>query len=233
MALVPTLAFKSNSLVVIDDFSTADVLDAISAFFKQQEFEQIGQGKVLNKVWHLSDGPSYYSQRLIRYDLRTRALVNDALETFMQGTDESLVARYLATIAAVMGEHTDVMSVGKASFLSAKGTRYPANSGLRIHNDAYMFGSFTHYNHIDWHPDWGGELLVYDSEIGNVHPMLSEAAFDNTGISSLISKLPPAIAISPKPNRLVLMGSARLHKIARISARAGDNIRSSVQGFLL
>jgi Rps23 Pro-64 3,4-dihydroxylase Tpa1-like proline 4-hydroxylase len=42
-----------------------------------------------------------------------------------------------------------------------------------------------------------------------------------------------AVAISPSPNRLVLIGEDRPHRVTRVDQNAGAHVRASIAGFFL
>ncbi len=42
-----------------------------------------------------------------------------------------------------------------------------------------------------------------------------------------------ALAIAPSPNRLVLLGEDRPHRVARVDQNAGAHVRVSIAGFFL
>lgn len=111
---------------------------------------------------------------------------------------------------------------------------YPVGSALSLHRDADRYsGAFTFFAHAEWSAHWGGELLVSrNSKIGqsstNDHPKSWMIAGSSDADASDI-----ATAISPAPNRLVLIGPERPHRIARVDQNAGSRVRASIAGFFL
>ena len=121
---------------------------------------------------------------------------------------------------------------------------YPVGSALSLHQDAERYaGSFTFFAHPQWNVHWGGELLVSPAPTastaksaqsmpelaihGGSEPWTSDNANcgdDDPGV---------AICVSPKPNRLVLIGPDRPHRVARVDENAGTRVRSSIAGFFL
>lgn len=113
---------------------------------------------------------------------------------------------------------------------------YPVGSALSLHCDGADYsGAFTFFVHSHWSVHWGGELLV--SRGGNpasepassqqvVEPWMAAdaAAADGADIST---------SISPAPNRLVLIGPDRPHRVARVDQNAGARVRASIAGFFL
>lgn len=110
---------------------------------------------------------------------------------------------------------------------------YPVGSALALHQDAQRYsGSFTFFAHSRWSAHWGGELLVSRvASAPTVHdgdePWMSEDGNDTDDDPGL------ATCVSPRPNRLVLIGPDRPHRIARVDPNAGARVRVSIAGFFL
>ncbi|MES2019404.1 MAG: 2OG-Fe(II) oxygenase [Pseudomonadota bacterium] len=115
---------------------------------------------------------------------------------------------------------------------------YPVGSALSLHQDAAKYtGSFAFFLHPRWRLHWGGELFVYppcdpdrigkSASFGHDQPWMSDDGPDEDMIADV------AIAISPSPNRLVLLGEERPHRVARVDQNAGARVRASVAGFFL
>jgi hypothetical protein len=113
---------------------------------------------------------------------------------------------------------------------------YPVGTALSAHFDSGPYcGAFTFFAHHHWLAGWGGELVVEPSGA----PLVAEEAQpadgwlsdDPTELDTVGSGI--ALAISPRPNRLVLLGPDRRHRIARVDANAGAHVRASIAGFFL
>jgi hypothetical protein len=125
---------------------------------------------------------------------------------------------------------------------------YPVGSALSLHQDGERYsGSFTFFVHSRWSVHWGGDLLVSRAPSAAtvsagalpvptfkpiVHrldePWMSEDSNERTDDDSGI-----AICVSPRPNRLVLIGPDRPHRVARVDQNAGARVRASIAGFFL
>ena len=119
---------------------------------------------------------------------------------------------------------------------------YPVGSALALHQDAGRYsGAFAYFAHARWHPHWGGDLLVSPPVPPGTPPVDAPRAPDGTDDEPWISEDAPAepgdpgiaTCVSPGPNRLVLLGADRPHRIARVDPNAGAHVRASIAGFFL
>lgn len=242
------VVYQSDSLAVIDEFLPADVLDELRTFFRSHSYLKVGPADRWNKNWHLCDGPAYYSglkpywYRLRETEQQAERVINEVGE-FREILEDSMMVYPTHKPIDRMFEYLDLAVraqseifenyLREGSRMSARSAVYPVGSALRYHNDAHYKGSYTFYIHPHWDSEWGGELEVLEANVGDIHALLDESAFDNRRVNDLISSLGIAHAIIPKPNRLILLAPGRLHKISRIAPSAGSNLRISIQGFMI
>jgi len=73
------------------------------------------------------------------------------------------------------------------------------------------------YFHEEWNPDWGGELMIYDTKK------------DPEGKQTL----DVAQCILPKPRSLALFTVPRFHRVCRIDPLAGDHRRMSIVAWFM
>lgn len=74
------------------------------------------------------------------------------------------------------------------------------------------------YLHDDWHPDWGGELMIY-------------ATGQGAGMNG--KRLSITHCIAPLPGSLVLFTVPRFHRVSRVDPVGGDHKRLSVAGWFM
>lgn len=74
------------------------------------------------------------------------------------------------------------------------------------------------YFHDEWHPDWGGELIIYRPEKGS---------------GSQPAQLEVTHCITPRPGSLVLFTVPRMHRVCRVDLLAGDHKRLSSAGWFM
>ncbi|MDP3280439.1 MAG: 2OG-Fe(II) oxygenase [Nitrosomonas sp.] len=106
---------------------------------------------------------------------------------------------------------------------------YPVGSALSLHRDGDQYsGAFAFFAHRRWCAHWGGELLVQP-------PSARRPGYGTTWIADDGDDDDAGIAtcVIPRPNRLVLLGPNRPHRIARVDANAGTHARASIAGFFL
>lgn len=73
------------------------------------------------------------------------------------------------------------------------------------------------YLHEEWHPDWGGELIIYRSLPGQrTRPDLAITH-----------------CIAPRPGSLVLFTVPRLHRVCRVDSVSGRHKRLSIGGWFM
>ncbi|QYC39034.1 hypothetical protein Nocox_07040 [Nonomuraea coxensis DSM 45129] len=105
--------------------------------------------------------------------------------------------------------------------------RYGRGSGLGWHDDGRGRGAaYTLYLSGEWRATWGGELELFDCPVDEVPCVDVDVPKD------LMNAPVPATSIAPRPNRLVVMVAGTFHRVRKVEASAGDNLRRSITGFL-
>lgn len=74
------------------------------------------------------------------------------------------------------------------------------------------------YLHEQWHPNWGGELVLYDQ----CEPLADGSI-----------PLEPRDFIPPSPGSIAMFAVPRLHKVCRVDPLAGEHQRLSVAGWFM
>ncbi|RSZ55528.1 hypothetical protein HF313_09160 [Massilia atriviolacea] len=113
---------------------------------------------------------------------------------------------------------------------------YPVGSALSLHRDGEQYsGAFTYFVHSRWRTHWGGELLVSQQQALEIAPAAHEGDAPWMSGDGNADADPGGIAtcITPLPNRLVLLGPDRPHRVARVDQNAGLHVRASMAGFFL
>lgn len=107
---------------------------------------------------------------------------------------------------------------------------FPPGGALNWHSDKKYVASYTYYCQSDWQRRWGGELLVLED--GPPHwspPETGDAgSSQDSGVVSDVGYF-----VAPVANRLVVIRGATPHRIAAVSAAAGENHRMSITGFFV
>lgn len=222
------LVLREPGLVVIDDVLPPSGFQGIGREIAGGDYRSV-HAQRWDKAWRLWDGAPMRGESVTFDPGRAFASKGPSYPT---ATSVDLL---IDAVRAMAAEHHDVAGREGADWIALflAPWLYPPGSALSQHRDEGPYaGSFTYFAHARWQRHWGGELLVAAPTPGpaprDIDPtwlsLDGEADDDATGI---------ATAILPRPNRLVLLGPDRPHRIARVDATAGGNVRSSIAGFFL
>jgi len=112
---------------------------------------------------------------------------------------------------------------------SGNAVLFPPGGALNWHSDKKYAASYTYYCQGVWQRRWGGELLVLeDDEPRWGHPGDVVGADQEPGAAADVGYF-----VAPVANRLVVIRGATPHRIAAVSAAAGENHRMSITGFFV
>jgi hypothetical protein len=231
----PRLSVRAEEFAIYDDFLPGEAFKALATYANNSTYHQVHRNEV-RKVWRLHDGlPLQGATAFLRAEAGTGNAAADA------STGVSPLTKFLERLDAVVNDCSDLVGRRAKHWkkVSAAPWIYPAGTGLSLHADSARYsGSYTFFLHQNWGLHWGGYLMVFNpakyhnSEArvpyseGFVLPWLSDevetAQFAEPGL---------ALAILPRPNRLVVIAPTAYHMIARVDANAGQNARVSVAGF--
>jgi hypothetical protein len=125
-------------------------------------------------------------------------------------------------------------------------------AGLRWHADASeQIGAYIYYCHPEWHTAWGGELMVMDgaSVLGRGLSAPETSSFRKAATDSPGAVVGPDYErdgaefrradvgtgrfVMAMPNRLVILAGTAEHRVAPVTAAAGDHLRCAVTGFVV
>lgn len=228
-----TVGLRQQGLLVADQLLGKDALVALRHHVAQGEFRSV-HGQMWDRVWRLWDG---HPQRGASVHYDPEAAFESKGARYPTGTPMDRLIDAVRTQASL---HTDIVGIEGIDWTGIYlcPWLYPVGSALSLHQDAARYtGSFTFFLHARWRLHWGGELLVYTPQLshafddlpspGHEHPWLSDDGPDEAMVADI------ATAISPVPNRLVLLGDDMPHRVARVDSNAGAHVRVSVAGFFL
>jgi hypothetical protein len=213
-------------LLVIDDLVPAHSLEDIRREMAKGEYHSVHR-KTWTKVWRLWDGEPLRGLGVV-YDPKS-LFTGEARRYPTFSSIDLLIDEVLGAAArspeTVGTEGEDWKALYLAPWL------YPVGSALSRHVDGERYsGAFTWFAHPRWCAHWGGELVVEPAGEGQDISPESEPWMDDDGADCGTGI---ATMINPLPNRLVLIGPDRPHRIARVDANAGARVRSSIAGFFL
>jgi 2OG-Fe(II) oxygenase superfamily len=233
---------RERGLVVADGVLPAAAFSALCREVANGDYRSVHTQK-WDKAWRLWDGQPLRGESVYFDPMRVFGWKG---ATYPTSTSVDVlidaVRRMAAACPDIAGkEGVDWLAIYLSPWL------YPIGSALSLHQDAQQYsGSFTFFAHTRWSVHWGGELLVSRNpqagiEPGSVaHSATSRATVrggDEPWMSDDGNDDPddPGIAtcVTPKPNRLVLIGPDRPHRVARVDQNAGARVRASIAGFFL
>ena len=228
-----TIVLREAGLLVADGLLGASALGALRDHAALCDYHGV-HGQKWDRVWRLWDGnpqrgPSVYYDPDARFDHK------GAL--YPTGTVMDQLIDAVRTQSALHPEVAGLEGRDWAGIYLCPWL-YPMGSALSLHQDAAKYtGSFAYFLHSRWRLHWGGELFVYppadparlgsSPALGHDHPWMSDDGPDEAMIADV------AVAISPSPNRLVMLGEDRPHRVARVDQNAGARVRASIAGFFL
>lgn len=219
--------YADSGLAVLDGVLSSEDFASLHGAAAQGRYRSVHHDG-WDKAWRPWDGrplrgEGIYYDPSNRFDWRgTRYPTGSALDAFVESLRSFTDVH--PEIVGVEGRDWDSI------FLSP--WIYPVGSALSPHCDADRYsGSFTYFLHTLWSPTWGGELIVYADGTNVIESLADDGG--HPWLSGFVGQLGGGIdrAIFPAPNRLVLLGRDRIHRIARIDTNAGTHVRLSIAGF--
>jgi hypothetical protein len=218
-----------HDLLVLDALLPAPQFEAAALAVSQGEYRSVHSPRY-DRAWRPWDGTP----------LRAGSMYYDPDAAFcrqgMRYPSGTVVDALIDRIRAAAAAHPDVVGVEGSDWIALYlcAWLYPVGSALSLHCDGARYsGAFAFFAHRRWCAHWGGELSVQPASTrcpGGETTWLADDGEDDDRAED-----DPGIATSivPKPNRLVLLGPNRPHRIHRVDTNAGTHARASIAGFFL
>ena len=209
---------------IVDDFLDEETWTAMWSDFQFMELHPVSRTV---GAWKLDDGVPLGGEEVV--------LARPGAGATAPGS--SPLERVVAAVFDNPEYHRELVA-DDWTRVSARAYVYPQGSGLSWHVDDHELyaGAFIYYAHPHWNAHWGGELLVAErdpeSEAAAGELPIMAYRFDTESYSERLLDMGCGNFVSPKPNRLVILGGAP-HMVARINPAAGAAVRASVTGFFL
>lgn len=226
------ITHQSPTFAVIDDLLDDDDRSELWTYF---QFANLAPVTRTQGAWRLEDGIPLGGDMVITPE-RDEPLheAGEKPGVFPSGTALDLL---MAEVLGLSQELEPWIGDDWAKLMT-RAYVYPRGAGLSWHGDEHQIyqGAFIYYAHPEWNIEWGGELLISDppavfEDSPEAAPIMGHR-FDNHDYSAMLMNPGMGSFIMPRPNRLVVLGSAP-HRVMPVAAAAGQNIRASVQGFFL
>jgi len=222
------VVMKTPEVLVVDDFLNQEDWNKLH---NQVQCDEWTQSQADDKYWHITDGPNYKASKLFLRDYpfdNNYDIWADAIKTFADDCAEAqdFVAGYTDIAMRCLG--------------------YPVGSKNPWHTD--MGGvTYSYYLHKHWQINWDSTLLVlprgsveYKQIMRKLPGTKQIDTYRGTGTLEMFEQAEKqknlidygiGTFISPKPNRLVLIGKNVVHGITRVDKDAGENVRLTLTGF--
>lgn len=208
---------------VVDDFLDEETWGRLWTAFQFLDLAPVTRTR---GAWKLDDGIPLGGQDIVL----PRDLEAEVPEV---GEHEASLLPLMAQVLVADPLHGRLLQ-GQWDRIAGRPWVYPQGTGLSWHVDDHELyaGAFIYYAHPAWNAHWGGELLIgeTDPEQGKL-PVMGHR-FETEPYSEQLLDLGHGSFVMPKPNRLILLGSAP-HMVTKVSAAAGHNVRATVAGFFL
>ena len=211
---------------IVDDLLDEEAWTEVWSHF---QFADLAPVSRTAGAWKLDDGQALGGDEVVT-PARDAAIGQPGEEpgVYPSGT---AIDRVMEAVLAEAAASADLVGEDWAH-LTARLYAYPAGAGLSWHVDdsALYDGAFVYYAHPHWNAHWGGELLVAEDTPADM-PIMGHR-FDDEEFSAALMESGRGRFIAPRPNRLVLLGSAP-HMVQPVRAAAGSHVRATVSGFFL
>jgi hypothetical protein len=217
------VVLASRDVVVADDVLDETAFAALRQELAHARYESV-HARGWAKAWRLCDGAPLRGAGVC-YD--PAGAVRSSGARYPTGT---VVDDFIDAVRALAVEHPDVVGTEGAQWaaLFLAPWLYPVGSALSLHRDGGGYsGAFTFFAHPRWGVHWGGELLLLDEQ-SSTAPLGMTGWMVEDGVDPGV-----AMCVFARPNRLVLVGPDRPHRIGRVDVNAGDHVRTTLAGFFL
>lgn len=212
------ISVRHRHFIVIDDLVEASQFELLYQSLKRAKYRtHVGW----SSLWSLSEERAY----------RCSPFTSDSLARDFGDPASVAYSIFAQALIGVLGDVEYVTGKQRDDWDRFNGNAilFPPGGALNWHSDKKYAASYTYYCQNNWQRRWGGELLVLEEEpprwgTGEVEGDTDRGAgvVDDVGYF-----------VAPTANRLVVIRGATPHRIAAVSAAAGENHRMSITGFFL
>jgi hypothetical protein len=221
---------STPSFAIFDDFLDEDSWSWIWTAFQTIPLEPVTPTAGAWKI-HDSSATALCGEALHSAARSGKSLTPDEQTFPTEGPFDPLIEKVEAL--ALSGEIESWLSSPDWKHVAMRPYIYPKGSALGWHRDNHSLyaGAFVYYPHPSWHMDFGGELMVAETLEPETFPVMPHR-FDSYDFDEALSEGGFGHYISPKPNRLVIVGN-QPHRVAPVRDSAGIHSRASVAGFFM
>ena len=229
--------FENKSCVVFDEFLSPEDHKLIWSYVQEEEHKQVHTHK-WTKAFRLTDGVPFWGPP----HLSDKYHGEEKHGVYPTGKAIDIIFKAIKEIQEDLKPWIGSQGDDWAYFF-ARSYLYPRGAGLSWHRDNAnnVTGAFVYYAHQRWDVNWGGEFLISDHSTKDVEYEKQKrysgedkflgSHLDTRAENKALLEAGFGCYIQPKPNRLAILTSGVIHTVKRVDDNAGDNIRSTIQGF--
>ncbi|OXM68486.1 2OG-Fe(II) oxygenase [Amycolatopsis vastitatis] len=233
---------KDQNISVIDGYLGEREFGLFTEAVQFTEYTPM-HGKAWVKAYGVPGGPIFESALVVRGHKTTTPPTLGHVGRLMDRFTEPA-----SPLAALFQDGT----TAEDHYLTGRIVLFGRGAGLRWHADASeQIGAYIYYCHPQWHTTWGGELMVMDgsSVLGQGLSAAETNSFRKAATDSPGSVVGPDYEcdgaetrradigtgrfVMAKPDRLVVLTGTAEHRVAPVTAAAGDHLRCAVTGFVV
>jgi len=244
------------NVAVYDDFLEPEDARTLRNHLSFDRYVPV-HAKAWEKVWSLNDGTpvrgSVYSTKVTNSETTAKPF---SPGTPMYALYEKVLGLTSDLTDLIGNKDEDWSHFTATPFLYPVGSGARWHEDGKIRSGAYIY-----YFHKKWAASWGGELLIASKSredleedfrkerkieakssgetnaaaqrrVSTDTPRLDAFGPDFDGIhDAVIAANGLGTYISPRPNRMVVLGDNVPHKVNKVQVEAGENIRCTISGF--
>ncbi len=199
-------SFQKDPILVLEDFWSAEE----RAFFRE--------GMSRTKWKALSEMPEVLAAFPNCGNYLKGAIGQEEAQVFLNKLSLPCIADYIESFPNIKQRHVafSYYSYSAGDCLSTHDDTDEAYGRDRQSYQALRRIALATYFHDEWHPDWGGELIVYEARQRKGEQVLDVKE-----------------CIAPRPGTLALFTVPRFHRVCRVDTLAGPHQRLSIAGWFM
>lgn len=200
-------SFAEDPVLILDDFWSPD------------ERKLFREAMARSKWITLSDMPPVAEAFPNCGNWRKAEIGSTEAAHFLQRVGMPCIADYVESFPNIKSRHVNFnfYSYGAGDCLPTHDDTDDLYSYAQDHRPPTRRLALVTYFHEEWHPDWGGELMMYGPQTDSKRNMSLQVTH----------------CIPPSPGSLAIFAVPRQHRVCRVDPLAGDYKRLSIAGWFM